>query len=178
MIRLKPFFLGKTLVWMHIWVKVSESGVWCGHISALLMHRQPLHLLDLKPAGEGPSLSKDFLSPSAARLSRGHAGTQWHVWIWRAIAAAASWNGPADDFIQYLTSWGGLSESQDRTGSKTKEKKTENSFDILQSRLAKIPDITFFKPLSWPRFCYGFIIRISSLCLFNPQLLKAQPAGL
>lgn len=57
-------------------------------------------------------------------------------------------------------------------------KNTENSFDILQLRLAKIPDITFFKLLSWPWFCYGFIIRISSLCLFNPQLPKAQPAGL
>lgn len=158
MIRLKPFFLGKTLVWMHIWVKVSESGVWCGHISALLMHRQPLHLLDLKPAGEGPSLSKDFLSPSAARLSRGHAGTQWHVWIWRAIAAAASWNGPADDFIQYLTSWGGLSESQDRTGSKTKEKKQRIPLIFYSRDLLKSQTLHFSSPFHGR----GFVMALSS----------------
>lgn len=48
--------------YLSVWV--GGGGVWRGQISAFLMHRQPLHLLDLKPAGEEPSWSKDFLSPS------------------------------------------------------------------------------------------------------------------
>lgn len=79
MIRPFSFFFFVKDTDMNAYLSESVGGVWRGHISAFPMHRQPLHLLDLKPAGEEPSWSKDFLSPSAARLSGEHAGTQWHV---------------------------------------------------------------------------------------------------
>lgn len=160
--------------YLSIWIRWGESGVaifqpsWCTDslFTSWTWSQQ-------EGSQAGP---KTFFHPP---LSGGRAGTQWHVWFRRAIAAAASWNGRTDDFIQYLTSWDGLCESQDRTGSEMKLKKWKKqriplifySWDLLKSQTLH------FSSLFHAR---GFVTALSSgsaACVYstlNYQRLSRQ----
>ena len=86
-----------------------SQGALCEYISGSLKYRLPLHLLDLKPGVERPSLAKESHSPSSEDLFSledmlEHSAMFEFDWHFFQIVATANWKGLVDDFIQYLTS--------------------------------------------------------------------------
>lgn len=159
------------------WVGFRERAL-CG-FSRSPKYRQPPHLLDLKPTSEEARVGqKVSFRPLWGLVStRGHAGTQYYVWIRLALFSnshhsqleSPGWWFYSIFNILGQTFWQG--SINNTLGWVWNE--TDNS-NLAVEKTQILTRMVF--NILW--FWFSLIITISSLSLFNPQWPKAQPPGL